>query len=443
MDDPAVEALRALVRIPTVSSTDEDAVDADAFERLIAELAHRFPILHQHLDATRICTHGLLLHWRGRAAERPVVLMAHLDVVPIDPTAPWQHPPFDAVIADGAIWGRGTLDDKGSVVGVCAAVEQLLSEGFTPAQDVWLSFGAREEVSGPDAPAAVAALRERGVEPWFVLDEGGAVAEEAFAGISAPLGVVGVAEKGTTTFILRAEGRGGHSSTPAPHGPTARIARAVVRLERRQLGASIPAPTAAMFARLAPHASPALRPLLAHAARLGPALARALVALGPEPAAMVRTTMAVTQLAGSPGHNVIASSATAAVNLRLQLGDSVASAREHVRRAIRDPDITIETLDANEPGPVSPVDDAFALIERAIAEEFPDAVVTPYVVMAATDSRFFAEICPRVYRFAPFRMSKAQRQSIHSYDERIGVDDLVRGVRWYRRLIEQLPASDR
>ena len=384
--------------------------------------------------------HSLLFHWKGRASADPVVLMAHIDVVPCDESAPWQHPPFGAEIHEGRVWGRGTLDDKGSLVGICAAVERLLAQDFVPARDVWLSFGAREEVSGPDARSAVDLLRSRDVTPWFVLDEGGAIAHDAFPGVQPPLGVVGVSEKGTTTIELRAEGRGGHSSTPAPNGPTARIARAVVRLEKRPFSASLPEPTLELFSRIAPHAPLALRPLFANARRLQPLVKRALLAAGAEPAALVRTTMAVTQLSGSPAHNVIASSATAAVNLRILVGDTVASATEHVRRAIADDSITLELTDVNEPSPVSPYDDpAFELLASTIGELFEDAVPTPYVMMAATDSRYFTAICPRVYRFTPFRMSKAQRESIHSYDEHIGVDDFLAGVRWYARLIERLP----
>lgn len=435
-----MERLQALVRLPTVSHADEAATDPEPFERFHAALAEGFPLLHATLTLHRVRDHSLLLHWRGLTADEPVVLMAHIDVVPVDETAPWQHPPFGAEIHDGAIWGRGTLDDKGSLVGICAAVERLLAAGHVPARDVWLSFGAREEVSGPDASTAVAELRSRGVTPWFVLDEGGAVAHEAFPGVDPPLGVVGVSEKGTTTIELRAEGRGGHSSTPAPGGPTARIARAVVRLEKRPFAPTLPEPTLELFARIAPYAPRALRPLFANARRLQPLLTRALLLAGAEPAALVRTTMAVTTLSGSPAHNVIASSATAGVNLRILVGDTVASATEHVRRAIADDSITLELLEANEPSPVSPVEDpAFDLISSTIAEQFPDAVPTPYVMMAATDARFFTEISPRIYRFTPFRMSKAQRESIHSYDEHLGVDDFLAGIRWYTRLIERLP----
>jgi carboxypeptidase PM20D1 len=181
--ETAVEALRAVVRLPTVSYDDPALVDDAAFTRLEAELRERFPAVFEHLEVTRVLDRSLLLHWPGAAGDRSVVLMAHLDVVPVDESAPWRHPPFGAVVADGAVWGRGTLDDKAALVAICAATERLLRRGFTPAQDLWQSFGAREEVSGPDAGAAVDVLRDRGVRPWFVLDEGGAVAHEAFPGI--------------------------------------------------------------------------------------------------------------------------------------------------------------------------------------------------------------------------------------------------------------------
>ncbi len=440
MTHPSVAKLQALVRIPTVSHRDPDLVDVAAFDEFVAELARQFPMLHKRLELTRVDTHGLLFHWAGRSAERPVVLMAHLDVVPVEEDAPWQHPPFGAEIHDGAVWGRGTLDDKGELVAICVAVENLLELGFTPEQDVWLSFGCNEEVSGTSAVLAVEELRRRGVEPWFVVDEGGAIASEAFPGVSAPVGVVGVTEKGVTSLELRVDGRGGHASTPKRNGPTVRLAKALTKLDRNQMAASVPEPTIELLRRMAPHAPRALRPLMANADKLRPVLTRALIAAGAEPAAMTRTTFAITTLSGSPALNVIASTAKAGVNIRIMVGDTVAGVLEHVRKTIGDDQVQVTVVEENEPSPVSPYDDeAFGLIESTITEVFPDAVPAPYVMMAATDSRFFTRICSRVYRFAPFRMTKAQRESIHSYDEHLGVSAFVDGVRWYQLLIERIP----
>lgn len=439
--DPAVAKLQALIRIPTVSHRDPERVDGAAFDRFVTELAGLFPLVHERLELTRIGRHGLLLHWPGRSADRPVVLMAHLDVVPIDEEAPWQHPPFSAEIVDGHVWGRGTLDDKGALVAICEAVERHLTAGFTPAQDVWLSFGCDEEVSGAAAELAVEELRRRGVRPWFVLDEGGAIAHEAFPGVAPPIGVVGVTEKGVTSLELVVEGRGGHASTPARRGPTTRIARALLRLERAPFPAHTPAPTLELMRRLAPHAPAALKPLMGNADRIRPLLTRALIAAGPEAAAMTRTTVAATTLEGSPALNVIASTAKAGLNIRIMVGDTVAGVIDHVRKAIRDDQVQIRVVESGEASPVSPYDgdDAFALIETTIGEVFPDAVPSPYVMMAATDSRHFTSICDRVYRFAPFRMTKAQRAAVHSFDEHLGIDDFLAGIDWFHRLIERIP----
>lgn len=437
--EEATAALQALVSIPTVSYTDRTRTDTHAFDALLAELRTHFPRLHERLEVTAVNTHGLLVHWRGSDSIRPIVLMAHLDVVPVDETAPWRHPAFAAQIADGALWGRGALDDKGSVVAICAAVERLLARGFTPAQDVWLSFGCDEEVSGRSAADAVDLLRARGVRPWFVLDEGGAVAADAFPGIEPAIAVVGVTEKGTTTLELSVDGRGGHASTPSRMDTTARLARAILRLDRRPFPPRASAPTIELLRRIGPHAPGALAPLLTRAQKIRPLLTRALVALGPESAAMVRTTAVVTTLSGSPAANVIASRARAGVNVRVLTGDSVASVVEHVRRAVRDDRVRIEVVEAGEPSPVSPFDDdAFGLLETTIAAAYPEVVVAPYVAMFATDSRFFTAICPRVYRFSPFRMSTEQRASLHSYDEHIGLDDLADGVLWYEHLLTAL-----
>lgn len=440
MTERVVRALQALVRIPTVSERDPARVDADAFDRLLVELATWFPLLHERLDLTRVGTHGLLFHWAGASADKPVVLMAHLDVVPVDTDAPWQHDPFGGEVHNGAVWGRGTLDDKGCVAAICEAVESLLEAGHTPAHDVWLSFGCDEEVSGTAAIEAVGVLRDRGVTPWLVLDEGGAIAGGAFPGVKAPLGVIGVTEKGTTSLELVAEGRGGHASTPARNGPTTRIARAILRVEKSPFPASAPAPTLELMRRLAPHVPLPLRPLLGRADRLAPVVTRALLAAGPEAAAMTRTTVAATTLSGSPALNVIASTARAGLNIRVMVGDTVEGVVEHIRQAVADDSIRIDVLESGEPSPISPMDEPFELLEACIGEVFPEAVATPYVMMAATDSRHFTAISEHVYRFAPFRMTKAQRQAIHSYDEHLGVADLVDGARWYRLLIERLPA---
>lgn len=442
-DDAAVEALQAAVRIPTISHRDKAQDDREAFDDFIEELADRFPLLHHTCEVTRLAGDALLMRWSGRDPDAgPVVLMAHIDVVPIDPDDAWTHPPFAGVRtgsgSEGMLWGRGTADCKGSLIAVCVAAERLLANGFQPARDIWFSFGCDEEVAGPAAQAAVDELVRRDVEPWFVLDEGGAVTPDAFPRLSEPLAVIGVAEKGLVDVELRTTDPGGHASTPAQGGATARLARAVVRIDENPFPANLPAATVQMLQTAAQHASAPIRQLIGAAARSPLLLAVALRRLGPETAALTRTTSVVTQLRGSPGANVIAATATATVNIRVMVGETVAGAVDRIRAIVGDPQVAVTVLNASEPSPISPTDDAYQLLSRVLADTIPDAIPVPYIVMAATDSRFFHQRWPRVYRFFPFRLSKQQRASLHNVDERIGVANFLEGIRWYVRLMESV-----
>lgn len=442
--EPAsVTALRDLLRLHTVAAPDGGETDAAPFLELHRLLREHFPLTHSVGEVLEVPPHGLLIRVppdpaSPAASADPVVLMAHMDVVPLGDESRWTHPPLAAEVVDGVIWGRGTLDDKGQLVAVIAAVESLLADGLRPAREVWLSFGSDEEVMGSCAQQAVEILRSRGVTPWFVLDEGGAVASDAFPGVTRPLGVVGVSEKGTLSLRLTASGRGGHASRPAKGGPAARIAGAITRLERHPFPARLSPAALEMLRRLAPHLPRPVRPLAEHADRFPSALARLLVAAGPEAAALARTTVAVTMLSGSPAVNVSPTSVRAWLNLRIAVGETAAAATARVRRIVGS-EIEVDVEGAHDPSPVSPVDDpAFALLERTVTTVFPEAVPVPYVMYAATDSRHFTTICPRVYRFAPFRMDAEQREAIHGYDERLGVADFLDGIRWYRTLLEGL-----
>ncbi len=442
MTTDSLGALQELLRLRTVA----DGTNDDAFAEAHAVLRRRFPHVLAE-EVIEVEPHGLLIRVGADPSTQedgpdPVVLMAHLDVVPLGDESRWAHPPLSGEVVDGEVWGRGTLDDKGQLVAVISAVEDLLASGRRPARDVWLSFGGDEEVYGRGARNAVELLRARGVRPWFVLDEGGAVAADAFPGVTSPAAVIGVSEKGILSLTLTASGRGGHASTPARNGPAARIAQAIARLERHPFAPKVNTPTVEMLRRLAPYLPAPLRPLLMRAGTLAPALARLMVAAGPEAAALARTTVAVTTLTGSPAINVIPTSVTAGLNLRVAVGETVASAVEHVR-AVVGPGIDVGVVESSEPSPVSPLDEAFGLLETAVTRVFPDAVPIPYVMFAATDSRHFTAICDRVYRFAPFRMSRDQRAALHSYDERLGVDDFLAGVRWYAALLDSLPSVTR
>jgi len=436
----ALDRFRELLSIPTVSYADESRMDAAAFERFHRALERLYPQIHERLDRDVIAGHSLLYRWPGTSSEDPLVLMAHMDVVPVVDDE-WEHPPFAAEIVgegqDAEIHARGAIDDKGALVAILEAVEALLAEGFTPARDIYLSFGHNEETAGDGARAIVAHLSERGVHPGLVLDEGGAVVEGIIPGIDVPTAMVGVAERGVMTLVMTVREQGGHASTPPAMPATARLARAIDRLRRRPFPTRLAPPVRAMLATLSPHAPEPLRTLFRRGEITGPLLAGAFALGGPETNAMVRTTAVVTELSGAPGENVLATTARASVNIRLLTGDTIDSATAHVRRAIADDRVELEVRHASNPSPVSPWrGEPWRRIAGAVVSTLgADIVTTPYVQLGASDSRWFTAISDNVYRFTPFHLTRSERDALHSHNERIRVDVWLRGIGFYRALI--------
>jgi len=445
--DNAVAALAAdhlsrLVRIATVSPegrVDLTEVEREVFGQLHTALEELYPRTFAAADRDTVGRAGILLRLAGASAKRPVVMMAHQDVVPVPQdwaAEGWEHPPFDGVISDGRVHGRGTLDDKGALVCLLDAVESLLAEGWTPARDLYLLFGGDEESYGDSAIAATALLESRGVEPWLVLDEGGAVATGAFPGLSKEMAVIGAAEKGLVTVVLTVDGSGGHASTPPRRSAPGILAQALVAIEKHPFPAHLHDISVEMFEGVAPHLRGPLKPLLSRAESMRSALARMLPRLGAEMAAMVRTTSAITQLSGGPARNVLATSASATINMRIAVGTTTDEAIAHLRKTIGDKRVRFDVVEADEPSRVSPTgdDERFAAVAAAVAASYPDAVTVPYVMMAASDGRHLARISPAVYRFSPLRMDKAQREAIHGPNENVEISALGAGVEFYRRL---------
>ncbi|SKA86056.1 carboxypeptidase PM20D1 [Agreia bicolorata] len=442
-DARALDHLRTLIRIPTVSRLDESLTDWSTFDEFISTLARLYPRVHSTLSVDILDGHALLFRWVGRSPGNESVLMAHYDVVAADDETGWTHPPFvGAVTGAGAeqiVWGRGTLDDKGALTAILEAVEGLLDAGFTPEHDIYLSFGHNEETAGSGAAALAAELMNRGVHPRLVLDEGGAVIEQVFPGVSRPTAVVGVSEKGMANVTLTVGQSGGHASTPPRLTATARLARALVRLEKRPFPASLPAPTIEMIRTIGAHSTPMLRFVFTRAQTFRLPLIALFGRLSDETNAMIRTTAAVTQLRASDSANALAERAVAVVNTRIAIGSSVSATLRHIRRAVRDPLVLIEATTPSEPSPVSPSSGPlWQLLTDTITAVYPRAVVSPYVMLGASDARHFTAISSHVYRFTPFEMSSAERATLHAIDERMHVRTFLSGIRFYRTLIERL-----
>ncbi|PKQ35668.1 MAG: hypothetical protein CVT61_04985 [Actinobacteria bacterium HGW-Actinobacteria-11] len=434
------ERLSQMIRIPTVSAELDERGPAP-FEEFVALIAELYPLTHRDLRLERHTDFGLLFHWAGNGAagRDPLVLMAHYDVVPVDESDAWTYPPFAGTIADGSVYGRGALDDKGPLLVVLEAVENLLADGFVPSRDVYLSFGGNEETYGKAAEEIARVLRARGVMPWLVLDEGGAVVDAPLPFVPGRAAMIGVGEKGVMTLRLTARGEGGHASAPPSLTAVRRVARAVDRLGPTTFRPRASKAILRMLSQLATRTPGPARHLLRFLGSMPLVTAQVFAALGSEPAALVRTTVAPTMLSGGTAANVLPSQASATLNLRIALGETTQQTVFRVRRRIRDPRVSVEVVEAGEPSPESPTDNAqFALLAAALDVSHPGVPAVPYVMMAATDSRHFHRFSPAVYRFAPLDMSNAQRASIHGVDESVEIVALERGERFHRALLERL-----
>ena len=436
------------LRIPTVSSSDRSRVDASAFRRFHRYLRDSYPALHEVLERERVSDASLLYTWRGRRDDlRPVLLLAHQDVVPVEAgtEGDWTQLPFGGRVADGYVWGRGAMDDKGSLFCILEAAEALVAAGFRPERTVMLAFGDDEEVGGDSGAAAIAdLLQARGIEVEYVLDEGGAIAVDVLSNVEVAVALIGIAEKGSATVELRVETDGGHSSTPPRHTAVGLVSRGVAALESEPMRGEIDGATQLMFAYVGPELSFPYRVVLANLW-----LFRGLLewALAREPAtdAMLRTTTAATVIEGGVKENVLPIRARATVNFRILPGDTIAGVVEHVRAVVADERVRVELNrrpPPRNPSPISPVEsESFTALQRTIGEVFPDAVVAPYLVLGGTDARHYGALTDDLYRFSPFVYTRDDRRRIHGTDERIAVDKLSDAVRFYMRLIRSTAGS--
>lgn len=434
-----VEHLSSMVRVPTVSSYDWSKVDDSKFDEFRALLKKTYPNIYKTCSFERAGTTGILHKWAGKSDKAPVVLMAHYDVVPVVEDR-WKHPPFCGEIFDGELWGRGTLDTKITLLGVMESAERLIGEGFVPANDVYMAFAGDEEVAGLGARAIIDVFKSRGIQPALVIDEGGAIVDKIFPGVSKPIAVIGIGEKGMVDAAITAHSAGGHASTPPAHSAVGIMSKAVVDCENHPFKANITLPVRKLFETVGPHSTFGIRLLFGNLWCFGWLVKALAPKLGGELNAMMRTTMAFTMAEGSKQINVLPGAATAGVNLRLINLDTTEQAVEHMKKAINNPDVEITLRDGMNASPYADPDGTnFKTIATAIRQTWgEDVIVSPYLMVACSDSRHYAGFCKDVFKFSAMALTKAQRGLIHNDDERIPVTEIAKTVEFYTRLLKLL-----
>jgi len=434
--------LAEAVRFKTISygDTAHEAAKESALSAFRDWLAATYPKCNR-AAAREVIGQSLLYTWQGRDPKRkPILLMAHMDVVPVVPGTEkdWVHPPFSGDISGGYVWGRGSIDDKGPLIAIMEACERLAAQGFTPERTVMIAAGQDEETGGTNGNAVIAkTLAARGVHFDWVLDEGGAIIDEPFPGVSTPVAFVAVGEKGYLSLELTAHGEGGHSSRPTKDMAVTRLASAILKVVHSPFRSGIDNIEREQLHILAPMVPFAPRLLLANLWISEPVVERFLE-MDPETAALLHTTIAPTMLNAGVKDNVLPPTAHATINFRLHPRDSIDDAVAHVRRAIADPkvDIRVMTENASEASKVADIHGpAYAFLSREIEDSF-GIRVAPVLAIVATDSRHYLPIADNVFRLDPFHFGPDDLARIHGTNERLAVGDLAPAVGFYMHLMQ-------
>lgn len=434
----AEEKLGAMIRIPTVSKHEHE--DLSDFYRYQEELERLFPLIHQKLEKT-VLNGTLLYRWKGADPEQlPVLFMGHQDVVPASDEG-WSVPAYSGTVKDGCVYGRGALDCKGTMYVQMQAVEELLGEGFVPPCDVYLEYAINEETGGDGAAAAMRYLRDKGIRFALVLDEGGAVLEEAMPGMDRPYAVFGITEKGYMDVKITARGKGGHSSTPPRKTPAARLFAFADEIERKRPFTRQMIPEVKeMFRKMAPSLPFGMRLLLCNTWLFGPLLKAVMPMISPYGEALLETTCCFTQMKGSDAANVIPKEPYLIANLRTSVHQNCEESLNLLKKYGKKYDLEFEVLLQRDASPVSDIHSAaYAYVDKTVKEHFPDVGTAPYLIMGGTDCRHFHALTDTALRFAPIRMNDAQNASCHAVDENVTVAALAEGVRFYKRFLQNYP----
>ena len=438
----ALQKLADAIKIPTISF-DKTAdklrhFDAAAFLKFHQHLQNAFPLVDKIAKKTVINQYSLIFHLPGQnPALKPVLLLSHMDVVPVDQhtRAQWTHEPFSGDITDEAIWGRGTIDDKGGLIALMQATEILLEQGIKPQRSIYLAFGHDEEIGGNAGAAKIAEhFAANNVHFDFVLDEGGAITEGIVQGFDRPVALIGIAEKGYANLHLKVTASGGHSSQPPAQTAVGILSQAIVKTEQN------PFPASLLFSELTFDAIGSYAPFgtrlaMANLWLLSP-LVKSVLMNQSKLAASLHTITAATKVSGSPKANVLPTVANGVINVRIFPGETADSVKKRVEQIIDDPRVAIAVTDQVNPSPVSSTDSyGYSLITQTIIESDPNILVAPYLVQGSTDSKFFYPVADHVYRFLPIRTSKEKLKRFHGINEQIAVNDYFAAIQFYYRIL--------
>lgn len=425
------------ITYPTISYPDPKHMNQQAFRDFKDHLKNDYPLINKACSYQEIGT-GVLFHLKGKAHDKPVVLMSHFDVVPVSKN--WTKEPFSGETDETYVYGRGTLDTKLTINAVMESVEYLLSINHTFKQDLYIAFSGEEEIGGPTPKMMIEYFKKLGIKPYLVLDEGGAIVSNMFPGVKEKVAAIGIAEKGFMNVELKAVSKGGHASTPLKDTPVTLLSEAVYKLNRsKQFKMRMTYPVKAMFHHITPYSRNFfIRMIFSNMWLFKPLVNLVAKLSGGQLKAMFKTTLAFTVAEGSKAYNVLPNEAKIGINIRLRPDEDSQLILERIKKIIGTDDITVTPLLVSEPSPISFMDEGYEKVEDAIKSTWQQTIVSPYLMVATTDSRHYHEICDRVYKFSPMDVSKEDLARMHADDERMSKENVSNSVKFYIRLIQNL-----
>ncbi len=432
-DSVYASGLSKLIQVPTVSNSGDKY-----FEELRTAMKEVFPLVHKQLEIVKVYNNSLLFKWKGKSDKKPIVYMGHQDVVPAT-ESDWTYPPYSGTIADGKIWGRGAMDCKGTLYAELQAIEELLEEGYVPEYDVYVASSDSEEVFGPGATKTKEYLREKGVKPYIVLDEGGAIIEEAFKGMDKPYSVIGVYEKGYADVKFIARAAGGHSSTPPKNTPIARLSQFVADVEKHDyFKKHMDKVVEEMLGSFSNAMKGGLKFILSRVKLFKPLLVKLLPKISGYGNALLSTTIAFTMSRGSDAPNVLPGEAYVIANMRFSRHQGSEECFKILKEVAGRYDVEMEIITARDASPSVDINgEGYAFVANAAKEHFPEYGVAPYVIMGGTDCRYFQDICDNAMRFTPLLLSSDQLKAMHARNENADIKAVKDAVSFYKYLIKK------
>lgn len=437
LNDSCVQRFQKAIQYKTISFDDANLMDSSAFKGFQTFLFESYPLVFSKMEVEKVNTFSLILHWKGKSTtKKPIILMAHQDVVPIEEATKnkWTAEPFSGEVKDGYIYGRGVIDDKGSLIALLESAEILLKKGFTPNADIYFVFGHDEEVMGLKGAKTIAQLfKSRKIEPAYVLDEGGIITEYKVPGLNKTAAVVGIAEKGYQTLQLKINIPGGHSSMPEEKTAIDELAKAVIKLKENPFKAELGETVQRFLSYIGPEMPFVSKMAMANQWLFAPVIKSSYSKSGAGNAT-IRTTTATTIFNAGIKENLIPGEAQATINFRTQPGVSREDVIAHVKKVIDNDSIKIIPIGlGNQPKQVANVNtEGFKSIQKTISAFKKDIVVAPYLVLGATDGRYFGDLTTQVFRFIPF----TDPEGFHGVNERIKISEFKKGISFYYELMK-------